>query len=488
MSDATERRMGDLGDDDPELGEDGLEEDDEEATYSIHHLAAVIRPVGLTMILASIAVAKIRDPMTDQALSNGLSNYLVYNEGANTPSSSSAFGQALINAIVIVSVIAAATFLLVACYYFRCIKVMVAYLIFASINLLGYTGGFMAYSAIQLWHIRVDWVTLAFIMYNFAIGGVISVFWQKGIPRVVTQGYLVAVSVIMAWMLTKLPEWTSWILLVVLALYDLCAVLTPCGPLRALIKLAQVRKDPIPGLLYEANVGDAPEDGVRDSFVTAAPPPPPLQSQPPPEPQPAAASGRGSAKPGVTVVKPRAASGGGSVQVTNPSVVATGSRSARGSEAEMVTPSKPAPAGSGNSVEERVHRQSASHASIDVPRDAFVDTAQDQQAAEGEGLQQEEEEEEEESPGERSIKLGLGDFVFYSVLVSRAALFDVATMVACFVSIIMGLGGTLFLLSVYKKALPALPISIFLGVAFYFLTRLVVTPMIVELSLSGAGI
>lgn len=97
-------------------------------------------------------------------------------------------------------------------------------------------------------------------------------------------------------------------------------------------------------------------------------------------------------------------------------------------------------------------------------------------------------EEEEEEEEDRSIKLGLGDFVFYSVLVSRAALYDISTFAACFIAVLFGLGGTLFLLGLFKKALPALPISIFLGVAAYFMTRVAVTPLIVELTLNALGI
>lgn len=86
---------------------------------------------------------------------------------------------------------------------------------------------------------------------------------------------------------------------------------------------------------------------------------------------------------------------------------------------------------------------------------------------------------EREEFAERGIKLGLGDFVFYSVLVGRAAMYDLMTVYACYLAIISGLGCTLILLSVCRHALPALPISIALGVLFYFLTRLLMEPFIV---------
>ena len=83
-----------------------------------------------------------------------------------------------------------------------------------------------------------------------------------------------------------------------------------------------------------------------------------------------------------------------------------------------------------------------------------------------------------------AIKLGLGDFIFYSVLVGRAAMYDFMTVYACYLAIIAGLGVTLVLLAVYQKALPALPVSILLGVLFYFLTRFVLEVFIVECSLN----
>jgi hypothetical protein len=91
----------------------------------------------------------------------------------------------------------------------------------------------------------------------------------------------------------------------------------------------------------------------------------------------------------------------------------------------------------------------------------------------------------EEDKKPQSVKLGLGDFVFYSVLVGRAALFNWLTVFTCFIAIITGLFWTLLLLAVFRKALPALPFSIALGIFFFFLSKVFLLPFVMALGSSA---
>ena len=63
-------------------------------------------------------------------------------------------------------------------------------------------------------------------------------FWPA--PVLLKQGYLVVTGVVTAYMFTFVPEWTTWTLLIAMALYDLYAVLVPGGPLKV-IQLLQIQ-------------------------------------------------------------------------------------------------------------------------------------------------------------------------------------------------------------------------------------------------------
>jgi hypothetical protein len=311
-------------------------------------ITQIMIPVCITMLLVLMIVKTINTSMT-----SAFSASLAYRESASDTGVEKFFGS-LLNALIFVGMILLVTVIFVVLYKYRCLKIIFGWLILSTCLMLGAFGGYLLFQITDSLDFTFDWITFGFIIWNFAVVGILSIFWHA--PVKVNQGYLIIISTILAVIFTRLPAWTTWAVLIAIAIYDLFAVLCPGGPLRVLVETAQQRDEPIPALIYNASI--------------------------------------------------------------------------------------------------------------------IMTMAKEQSS--------------EEAPQGRGVKLGLGDFVFYSVLVGRAALTDMITVFTAIIGIVTGLFCTILLLALWRKALPALPISIALGFFFYLITSTFLLPFV--LTTVSAGI
>lgn len=280
---------------------------------------------------------------------------------------------------------------------------------------------------------------------------------------------MVSLGIIVAAWFTKLPEWTTWTLLLALAVYDLVAVLAPGGPLKLLVELASSRDEELPALIYEAR------PTVSREAVQASNSSPPHELSRANDNMQGGLMVGGSSETVSVELQPISHPKNGDYSMVeiedadnSHSVVAISDNLDAINEQQPLITRNSDFSVSGDSGTGIVHDE--------MPPPVEAMNLEDQRA------RTRRENEEFEMSMTRGIKLGLGDFVFYSVLVGRAAMYDLMTVYACYLAIISGLGCTLILLSVCRRALPALPISIALGVMFYFLTRLLMEPFVVGAS------
>ncbi|XP_074335830.1 presenilin-like protein At2g29900 [Apium graveolens] len=405
-------------------------------------IVRIITPVSICMFLVVILVSILNNSESSSASFTSIAT-IAYTEDSSD-SFWDKFEGALLNSLVFVAVVTVVTFVLVLLFYLRCTSFLKYYMGFSAFLVLGLMGGEIALFLNQYFRIPVDCFTFLLVLFNFTVVGVLAVFMSK-MAIFVTQGYLVVIGMLVAYWFTLLPEWTTWMLLVAMSLYDLAAVLLPGGPLRLLVELAMARDEDIPALVYEARPVLANDLSPRENVIPRR-----LWREP------------RNVDSGIN----ENLNSGSSV---NPSGTAVSRLESNQNESRIV-----------NAVSGQGSRGISELTAPLIEHRINVQMHLAQQAVETENLVL-------EGIGLGSsgaIKLGLGDFIFYSVLVGRAAMYDFMTVYACYLAIIAGLGITLVLLAFYQKALPALPVSVLLGVLFYLLTRLLLEAFVVQCSVN----
>ncbi|CAH1432106.1 unnamed protein product [Lactuca virosa] len=211
-------------------------------------IIGVMSPVSICMLLVVLIVYSLTSFSSSSGEPIRTAANLVYLE-TPTDSTSEKIEGSLLNALVFVILIAAVTFLLVLLYYYNFTNFLKNYMRFSAFFVLGVMGGSIFISIIRQFSIPIDAITCLILLFNFTVVGVLSIFAEGiPIPILLRQVYMVLLGIIVAAWFTNLPEWTTWTLLVALALYDLVAVLAPGGPLKILVELASSRDDELPAL------------------------------------------------------------------------------------------------------------------------------------------------------------------------------------------------------------------------------------------------
>ncbi|ETP45603.1 hypothetical protein F442_08010 [Phytophthora nicotianae P10297] len=440
--------------------------------HQLNSFFAVIWPVSNAIICSSLAASYISDPVMTQAMKTYMYYQDIDSSGLSTAEKTE---EALLNALLVIVFIAFLTFGIVLLYKCNGMHLFAWYCMLYSAALLGLMGSKLVVIVLcGNLHWVIDRISLAIVMYNFAMVGVLSIFYQKGIPGILERGYLIATSVIVAWQLAQLPEWSIWMLLLLLGFWDLFAVLTPVGPLRCLVDLVQEKGTPIPGLLFEADVEKA---HIGGNTIDQNAPKRRFASRDT-VPEEVFIHRLLLAAESVNVQDHGAVNGAlfrRQVQVflydQNSQCQNQSDELARKFErnqlrlwrnlytyycVDYVSKQQPYPA---------IH--TVFPTSMDT-YPAYAGRPNYNYDTRGEGCE------------DKSIKLGLGDFIFYSVLVARASLHGFDVFAACFLSILVGLGITLYLLARFD-ALPALPISLFMGIITYLLMITITSPLLEEL-------
>ena len=214
-------------------------------------IVAIVAPVSVCMMCCAFLVRLLRVEGEDVTaeMQGGIAS-AAYQENADDSIATKA-GGAVLNSLVFVAFITCATFGIFFLFKHNCTKVIWAYMGFSGLLIFGMLGAIVGMEVLQALNIPIDLLTFFFCVWNFSIVGVLVVFFWPA-PLLVKQSYLVNLGAVVAFYFTRIPEWTTWVLLVAMAIYDLFAVLTPGGPLRVLVELAQERNEDIPALVYEA--------------------------------------------------------------------------------------------------------------------------------------------------------------------------------------------------------------------------------------------
>ncbi|KHJ49159.1 Presenilin [Trichuris suis] len=373
--------------------------------YGARHVILLFVPVCLCMLVVIVT-------MNTVDYYNVKDVYLLYTPfHSDTTDVGTIVWESVANSVILLGVVIVMTVLLIVLYKLRCYRLLSCFqlrsyevihgwLILSSLFMLFFFTFTYLREVFMAYNVPLDYITSSLIMWNLGIVGMICIHW-KG-PLLLQQAYLILMSALMALIFIKyLPDWTAWTVLAVISLWDLVAVLCPHGPLRILVETAQERDEPIfPALIYSCKFNLlAPASHHCCSPATV------IYS--------------------IFLGKRSNSLTRGSVANNTQEQAFSGETVVAFSNTRPILVVDHHPDADAQLVSSRLAKQA------NVSRRLCQSDLRPHSSPSTSAAEMEDEE-------ERGVKLGLGDFIFYSVLVGKASTYgDWNTTVACLVAVLI---------------------------------------------------
>lgn len=379
--------------------------------YSSTKIIKVAIPVVITLIIDAVIVRFIEKKHGSVSLNRSLVQTMNYTDQNIDIHDSIIIAVGMIVSILVV------TLILLTLYYFGFKKIIFIWMIIAVSVILSY------YVIMCLWkvpinlNLPIDYISLTIVLSNLVVVGNMSVFWRS--PKIFTQVFLIFISVLIALVFLSLPDWTVWMLLVLLVIYDTCVVLCPHGLLNMLIKKSEERNDAIPALVYSTAVYDHATDDLNET-----------QSDNSQDAEEGNGSGDGNGD---------------------------GDNSERNDNADHE------PNDNGNDIlhdpyDDQINVEINIGDNVNIPIEES-NRLNASRRSRNRGHEKDED----------SIRLGLGDFCFYGIMLTRVARLGWDLVILVIFAVILGLSLTLLVLAKLRRPLPALPFSLILGIIFFMI-------------------
>lgn len=211
---------------------------------------SMLKPTLLLSLLLLLYVRLIGIPWSESRTHLFL-RILPYNYHLGDTSMERFLGS-VYNSLLVLAAVVFFTAVYVSCIYFDSRPTLIRLLRgFIGILLVG-PFAYFGWQVVVVYELQVDILSYIFCLANFAAVGAFAVLKNGYTTNTLTRVYLIILASAMAWPFTEFPEWSVWGTIVILTLYDLFAVLAPCGPLRYIMESEAGHEDlePLPGMVY----------------------------------------------------------------------------------------------------------------------------------------------------------------------------------------------------------------------------------------------